>query len=361
MALTLTQAIARVASRLNKNANDSSVAARLKNHINDACQEKWHSYAWSFRYRDYPLVLTPQVTSGTLTATNGSQSVSASGTPFLSAHVGAWLQFTGDTTETWYRVKTVSSSSAIIIEPAYQGTSGSSKAYELSQTDYLLPTELSDPGSILISYGRVNIKPEHQLFTDMGDYPPTTVGGPTRAAVLRAEQVTATYTTGTLSGTINTATLTGVGTAWLANVKEGDSILINGDTNYYTVYKVDSDTQITLYNNLVSAASGATYTASRQFGKVLRLWPVADQAYTAFIKGLRAYVPLVNNADTNEFLCRFPSAVIESAVWREASSSPDPRDAQFFQMSEAMWAQAKSEDEAILPRQNYFPIFNPRG
>jgi hypothetical protein len=83
---TLTQAISRVASRLNKNANDTTVKARLKNHINDVCLEKWHGYAWSFRFREYPLVLSPRVTSGTMTATNGSQTLTASGTPFRFGH-----------------------------------------------------------------------------------------------------------------------------------------------------------------------------------------------------------------------------------------------------------------------------------
>src|SRR5687767_9967620 len=129
MSLSATQAVTRVCRRLNKNPNDLVVYARILNHINDACQEKWMGYAWSFRYREYPLVTSARVTSGTMTATNGSGSISASGTPFDSSiHVGAWLQFTGDATEAWYRIKTVSSTSAAIIEPVYQGTTGSGKA-----------------------------------------------------------------------------------------------------------------------------------------------------------------------------------------------------------------------------------------
>jgi hypothetical protein len=360
--LTLTQAVSRVASRLNKNASDTTVAARIKNHINDACLEKWNAYAWSFRFREYPLVLAPRVSSGTLTATNGSQTVTASGTPFDSTvHVGAWLRFTADTLQAWYRVQTVNSTSSVTIAPAYQGTTGSSKAYELCKTDYLLPTELQDLGTIKVLYGGVTITPSHQIISDRYDQPPLANGAPITASIFKQEQLLSTYTTGTLSGTINTVTLTGVGTAWLANVKEGDAILINGDTNTYTVYKVNSDTSITLYNNLVSAASGATYTISRQFGKVLRINPVPDQAYVCFIKGLRAYTSLINNADTNELLLRHPHAVIESAVWREAGSSPDPREDALYQKSEFMWQEARGQDEAILPQTHYQPIWNPRG
>lgn len=360
--MTLTTAVSRVASRLNKSANDTTVYNRIKNHINDVCQEKWQAYAWSFRYREYPLVLTARVTSGTLTATNGSQTVTASGTPFdSSAHVGAWLRFTGDTAQAWYRVQTVNSSSSVTIAPAYQGTSGGSKAYELVKTDYTLATELGDAASINVTFNGHPLSLSHQLPMERCDFPPLGSGAPDYAYILNQDRTRRSYTTGTLSGTLNTTTLTGVGTAWLSNVKEGDWVVINGDTNVYYVYKVDSDTQITLYNNLVNTASGTTYAIYSQYAKTLRVHPASDIAYVVFVKGLRNYVPLVNTADTNELLDRYPAAVIEGAVWREASSSPDPREDSLYQKSELMWAKAQGEDEALFPAYNPHPIWNPRG
>lgn len=362
MGMNLTQAVSRVAKRLNKNANDTVVYDRIKNHINDACQEKWGGYAWSFRYRDYPLVTTPRVMSGTLTATSGSGTVTASGTPFLSAsHIGAWIRFTADGTEAWYRIKSISSTSVALMEPVYQGTTGSLKAYELIPTDYLLATEISDVGTMKVMYGRYTIKLSHQLMSDMYDQPPTSSGSPDRATILNQSQVKSTYTTGTLSGSLNGMVLTGVGTSWLGNVKEGDGIVIGTtDTNTYTVYSIDSDTQLTIYNCLASAPSGASYIITRQFGKLLRLLPGSDQPYVLFVKALRKYTALVSTIDTNELLDRFPSAVIESAVWREAGSSPDPREDSIYMKSEAMWSRAQGEDEQIMPHQNYQPIFNPR-
>jgi hypothetical protein len=359
--LSLTQVISRVASRLNKNANDTTVAARIKNHINDVCLEKWHGYAWSFRYREYGIKLSPRVTSGTLTATNESQTVTASGTPFIvGTHEGAWLRFTGDTVQAWYRIVSVTSTSVALIEPAYQGTTGSSKAYELCKTDYLLPSELSDIGSVKVTFDSSILTPTHQLQSDRTDFPPLTAGSPLDIRVINQSQIYSSYTTGTLTGSSGGTTLTGVGTSWLANVAPGDEIVINGDTNTYRVYNVDSDTQISLYNKLVSAASGATYTASRKFGKVLRVWPCPEQPYVLFVKGLRAYNPLVNTADTNELLVRFPHAVIEGAVWREAGSSPDPREDSLYQKSEIMWGKAQSEDEQLFPMQNHSPIWDGR-
>jgi hypothetical protein len=360
--MTLTTAISRVANRLNKNANDTTVTARIKNEINDACQEKWHGYPWSFRWREYPLVLSAKVTSGTMTATNGSHTVTASGTPFVVAtHKGAWIRFTGDTIQAWYRVATVSSTSVILIEPAYQGTDGSGKAYELCKTDYLLPLELSDLGSVKVQYDGQTITPGYHGAQDPYDFPPLATGSPVTVSILKQDRNAGTYTTGTLSGTVNTVTITGAGTSWLDNVSPGDELDINGDSNTYRVFSVDSDTQLTLYNKLqATAAALTTYTISRQFGHILRVWPVADNPYVLFLKGLRAYAPLINNADSNELLVRYPQAVQESAVWREAGSSPDPREDGYWQRSEFLWAKAQGEDEALLPRVNRNPIWDAR-
>lgn len=359
--MTLTQIVTRVCNRLNKDTNNTTVIARIKNHINDACQEKWINYAWSFRWREYPLVLSPQVTSGTLTATNGSQTVTASGTPFIvGTHEGAWLRFMTDTFQSWYRVTKVVSTSSIIVEPAYQGTTGPLKTYQLCKTDYDLPLELSDLGRLKITYNGSPLQVQHQVQLDGFFQPPLSVGAPYACALYTQDFTSSTYTTGTVSGTINTTTLTGVGTAWLANIQPGDEIVINGDTNTYKVQSVQSDTSLTLYNKLLAAPSTSTYVMTRQYQFILRVQPCPDQSYVCFARGLRGYAPLINNADTNELILRFPFAVIESAVWREASSSPDSREDSLYQKSERMWAEAQADDTEILPQTNYAPIWNAR-
>lgn len=359
--LTLTTAVARVCSRLNKNANDSTVVARIKNHINDTCLEKWSSYAWSFRYRDYPLVLSPIVTSGTVTATNGSQTITATGTPFSTTlHPGAWIQMTADTTQAIYRVIAVPSTSTLTIEPAYQGTTGSSKSYRLCPTDYVLPSEVLDTAGLAVSYNGRPLPISHQLRSDIYYAPILSQGYPSSVVVFNSKVQSSRYSTGTVSGTVNTNTLTGVGTLWLSNIVPGDEIVISGDTNIYRVYSVTSDTSLTLYNALVAAPTTASYTASRQFGKVLRVTPCSDVNYVCFIKGLRSYAPLINNADTNELLNRFPHAVIEGAIWREAGSSPDPREDSLYMRSERLWEKATGEDEQIFPTDNQEPIYDSR-
>jgi hypothetical protein len=360
--MTFTNIVTRVCNRLNKNVNDTTVTARIKNEINDACQEKWHGYAWSFRWREYPLVLSPQVAGSTLTATNRSQTVTASDTPFLSAaHLGQWLRFTADSTQAWYRIIKVVSTSNVTIEPAYQGTTGSAKAYQLCPTDYDLPTDLSDLGRVKITIDSRPLEIQHQLMQDGYFQPPLSAGVPYGVSLYTEDFTKATYSTGTITGTSGTNTLTGASTAWLTSILPGDEISgITGDSNTYKVQSVQSDTALTLYNFLTTSPSTAAYTATRQFQCTIRFQPCPDKDYVSFAKGLRRYNPLVSDSDTNELLLRFPYAVIESAVWREASSSPDTREDSLYMKSEKLWTDAQGQDTEIMAQTNYQPIFDAR-
>jgi len=77
--------------------------------------------------------------------------------------------------------------------------------------------------------------------------------------------ITHCYTTGTVSVTNSSATVTGSGTSWTGNVSAGDKFGVgstdpNEITTWYTIQSVDSDTQITLASNYQGpTASGQSY------------------------------------------------------------------------------------------------------
>lgn len=74
------------------------------------------------------------------------------------------------------------------------------------------------------------------------------------------EIFTVAYSTGTVSVTKDSATVTGSGTTWTGNVNVGDLFKIIGDTHRYYVRAVNSNTSITLHKPVVRAtASGLTY------------------------------------------------------------------------------------------------------
>lgn len=72
-------------------------------------------------------------TTGTLTVTNGNQTVTGSGTTFTTKMVGQWLQVTDGSDGNWYRVSDFVSTTSLTLENYYQGTSGSSKSFRIGQ------------------------------------------------------------------------------------------------------------------------------------------------------------------------------------------------------------------------------------
>lgn len=81
---------------------------------------------------------------------------------------------------------------------------------------------------------------------------------------------TADYSTGTMAVTNGSTTVTGAGTAWLANLDAG-MFLRRGTERYYHVASVDSDTQLTLSEAYTgTTGSGLAYAATR-LGSVPRI------------------------------------------------------------------------------------------
>lgn len=93
----------------------------------------------------------------------------------------------------------------------------------------------------------------------------------------------------------------------------------------------------------------------------MRVYPTPSQNLTLTLNTLSTYTDISLDADTNILLMRYPWAVVESALWREMGSAPDNRSDAVYQKAEKMWDTAKSEDAILTPRDNPYPIWNPRG
>lgn len=70
-------------------------------------------------------------TATTVTVTNGSQTVTSSGTPFTPAMVGRGFEVTDGTDSRWYRISEVTSTSILKLENYYQGSSGAGKSFRI--------------------------------------------------------------------------------------------------------------------------------------------------------------------------------------------------------------------------------------
>lgn len=84
-------------------------------------------------------------TTGTVTVTNGSQTITGASTVWTAKMVGQWFQITDGTDENWYRISAFGSSTSLTLENYYQGTSGGTKAYRIGQVMDLPEEYLEGP------------------------------------------------------------------------------------------------------------------------------------------------------------------------------------------------------------------------
>lgn len=357
--MTLTEAVSRIAALTNKLATDSiKVIPRMKAHINEVCRREWNTFPWTFRKREYMIPTVAGVTSGTVSVTNANNLITFSSAVLsTSEHQGWYFRITTDNPVNWYKVTHVASTTTAYISPAYQGTTDADAVYELRKVDYDIPSEVDQVLTLkMLADGHYITIQDPMSLNESAIV--TETGMPAAAVVWESNPIPSTYTTGTVSGTIATNTLTGSGTAWLSNLKPGD--IINVSSTDYTVYEVLTDTSLTLYNALKATVSaGTTYTATRKFVAKVRVKPTSDQIYTISIIALRKYHNLVADSDSNELLNRYESAVIQSCVELEHIAGPDSRAAEQNSRASALWAEAKSQDRGQGKRQRK-PIFSNR-
>lgn len=354
--MNLSDLITRVGDDTNTNISILTVSNRITREINGVCADIWNGFRWSFRWRNYRIITDTDVSTGSVTATNGSRVLTFAGVSLSAANVGWHINFLQDGVSNWYKINHYTSASQVEMDVPYTGTTGSGKTYVLRHFDYVLPTEPWDFGACTITHDKRVVPILEPYSMDILGPVPFYKGYPLAVSIFGSDSKPTTYTTGTVTGSLGGRTLTGAGTSWLSNIYPGDTVTI-GSYNYQ-VLNVDTDTSITLYQAQQVASSGVVYTITRQFGRIMRvMWPSTDQ-YALDIRALRLYQPLVNNNDTNELLYRFPDMVRKNVSAVELNRQPDKRGSQMMQMAEISLQKAKAEDDALTVRDSNNQIFS---
>ena len=89
------------------------------------------------------------------------------------------------------------------------------------------------------------------------------IGG---GAVYGGSRKAADYSTGTVTTTQGSATVTGSGTTWSTNVDAGMLLRVGGASRYYVVASVDSNTQITVSEPIIETGGAGLSYALTRFG-----------------------------------------------------------------------------------------------
>jgi len=239
-----------------------------------------------------------KVTAGTVSVTNGSATVTGTGTAFTAAMVGRKIRIEDDTA--YYLIKSRSSDTAIVLgnegglDQPYQGDTDTTAEYSLFKDEYLLRADVdtqkrlrnSDNGYVLLSLSATE-------FDDR--YPSPTGSGTPFVDVFLGREVK-TYSTGTVSMTSGGRTITGASSpAWLSveGLTRGSKVVINDIV--FTVFTVDSDTQITTYEAATSTiASGTAYKVILD-NLIVQLHSIPDTVETNYYRFQRR--PAILDAD----------------------------------------------------------------
>lgn len=72
-------------------------------------------------------------TSGTVTVTNASQTITHSAAGFINTMVGRWFQVTDGSDGNWYKISAYIDASNLTLENYYQGLSGNTKSFRIGE------------------------------------------------------------------------------------------------------------------------------------------------------------------------------------------------------------------------------------
>lgn len=253
-------------------------------------------HPWPWRQKTFYLPTIPNYSAGTLAVANGSRNVAGNGTTFTSAMVGRYLKLNRDTEI--YRIRSVTDGTNLVLETPYISDSGSSLTYFIWTKLYSLPPDVPHLEDINLSDYPLRSEPWPRKTLDSAIFAGYVIGAPHAWAWAGLDRTMSTYSTGTISISEDSKTLTGSGTAWLDNVLPGAKVTIG--TIEYNTESVDSDTQITLVQKATSAQTNSTYSITMQNRSQIALCGVPSPAVNLQLTYFKRTYDLVNDVDDLE-------------------------------------------------------------
>lgn len=119
--------------------NNASIANKLKEWVNARYRLLCGRRKWNWMLKDTIIQTSTEITTGTVTATNASTSITFSSGPTPS--VAGWrIQFAGS--DDWYTISAhTATQTGATLTHAYLGSTGSGKTYKLRKVYYTLPAD----------------------------------------------------------------------------------------------------------------------------------------------------------------------------------------------------------------------------
>ena len=314
---------------------------------------------------DGALELVAPVTTGTVAITNGDKTVTGTGTTFTLAMVGRKIRIAGD--NTFYRIASFTSTTSIELENNFLEDTVTTATFSIFKDEYRLPPDL-DKYKVLrqVSQQTSLIDIEPTAF-DIFEPSPTSEGSP-NFSILHGTKLD-TDSTGTVAGNAASSTITGTSTTWLTLEGFGRGSIITVETNTFTVKSIESDTSLTIYENIGITFTGQTPTIILD-NLIIQLFSIPDDDELIPFKYQRIAYPLVDDQDIPDLPDQWHHILITAGtIWAWATkdkTEASKQEAKFDKQKREMWkavghiSRAKNIPRRRQTREEGFPLSPPR-
>ncbi|MDI6787535.1 MAG: hypothetical protein QME51_04115 [Planctomycetota bacterium] len=288
----------------------SELGTSLKLAINSSYLNLWALENWWFSREEVRFDTVAKYTTGTVTVTKNSATVTGSGTTFTKAMEGRL--FIRDNASKSYRILTFVSTTSLTLDTVYQDTTESEVSYGIYKDLYT-----PDDRIIKVLTAKQNKTPRRLRFVpkpvmDKFCPNPTSIGDPKNYS-LYGKTTAAYYKTGTISITNGATAVTGSGTTFDSSMV-GRVIKFGGDDIEYIVDSVANTTSLTLAKSFDGTTiSGGTYEIGSAGIEQIQLYPIPEVAMGITLITIRRPLWLLADGDVPLLPEQWQKYIVEDA------------------------------------------------
>jgi hypothetical protein len=272
-------------------------------------QEVFVNYGnWAFLEQQTDTVyipLAPPYTTGTITVTQDSKTVTGSGTTFTKDMEGSFIQLTN---QGWYEIRTFTSSTVIVLAVPYQGTSAAAQTFVIIKRFYPLPLNFIRPVALDAKLFNPGTTSESALVyhADASFNDVISQGAPLWFGIVGNMRRQDYFNVGTVnvSTTANVSSWT-ISSGTLPTDIVDREIRIRGETNSYYIDARTASTSCTTYDPYVnpadagSSVANAVYAITPKETKLVGFSPCANDRYVAAIPYIKGIPDMIADSDVS--------------------------------------------------------------
>jgi len=282
---------------------DSTELDSIKLRINQI--QDWITFHknWEWRQRKFYLTTIPPYETGTIAVTQGSRTITGTGTTFTAEHRTGYFVLNNKA----YKIKNFTSTTVLILEAPYPDDTESGSTYQIVFPHEILNHEISSIAAVRINNGDLDVKRKDRLIHDIEN-----VGEPQEAAVgnYKWEDF---YNSSTVAVTNDSKTITLASGTWPDEI-EGKAFRVNDHSRLYTIDTKDSSTTATLeevYQG--TTASGKSYAIGPKGSQLITFRSSPDKRYFVEIEALVRATKLVGA--TEQSIIPDHAPLLHGAIW----------------------------------------------